>query len=217
MIFQIGQLREDAATRNTALPLVKKVPTSGPNHNDTFLCYEDEEGLRSDKNYFLRFYLNKDYNVDEEFLTFRMYLTNNQQTSLTGQFIQDITLDKGTGLLQIAIIFTPEDGVIHREIGIEMQNRQSAYIAEISGLEFYELGNLVDEIASNHGTSRGVMTLKRVGMQTVPGRFMNINGELIRMGQTGIYEVSDEVVITSLGFPYYGAEYITDYMFSKEE
>ena len=42
--------------------------------------------------------------------------------------------------------------------------------------------------------------LKQIGVQGPTGLLMNINGESIRIGRTGIYEINNGVTITSIGF-----------------
>lgn len=42
--------------------------------------------------------------------------------------------------------------------------------------------------------------LKQIGVQGPTGLLMNINGESIRIGRTGIYEINNGVTISSIGF-----------------
>lgn len=42
--------------------------------------------------------------------------------------------------------------------------------------------------------------LKQIGVQGPTGLLMNINGESIRIGRTGIYEINNGVTITAIGF-----------------
>lgn len=42
--------------------------------------------------------------------------------------------------------------------------------------------------------------LKQIGVQGPSGLLMNINGESIRIGRTGIYEINNGVNVTSIGF-----------------
>ena len=42
--------------------------------------------------------------------------------------------------------------------------------------------------------------LKQIGIQGSAGLLMNINGESIRIGRTGIYEINNGVTISSIGF-----------------
>jgi len=41
--------------------------------------------------------------------------------------------------------------------------------------------------------------LQKIGIQGQPGLMLNINGEEIRVGRTGIYEMLDDLEITFLG------------------
>lgn len=42
-------------------------------------------------------------------------------------------------------------------------------------------------------------TIKKIGIQGLPGTIMSINGEEIRIGYRGVYELLNDVIITSLG------------------
>lgn len=61
----------------------------------------------------------------------------------------------------------------------------------------YLITNIIDTFASTYGLTE----LIRIGVQGPTGLMMSINGEQIRIGKTGIYELNDiNIKITYLGF-----------------
>lgn len=61
----------------------------------------------------------------------------------------------------------------------------------------YLITNIIDTLASTYGLTE----LIRIGVQGPTGLMMSINGEQIRIGKTGIYELNDiNIKITYLGF-----------------
>lgn len=61
----------------------------------------------------------------------------------------------------------------------------------------YLMTNIIDTFASTYGLTE----LIRIGVQGPTGLMMSINGEQIKVGKTGIYELNDvNIKITYLGF-----------------
>lgn len=66
-------------------------------------------------------------------------------------------------------------------------------IIEISVCQIYKINNIL-------GNNSIPSTLTKIGIQGPPGMLMCINGEPIRIGPSGIYEIKNGYKITSLGF-----------------
>ena len=78
-----------------------------------------------------------------------------------------------------------EDGTYGRIINIEV--------------EYYEeIINVIDVYLNPVTGNAGI--LKQIGVQGPPGTLMCIEGEQIRIGRSGIYEINNGVVISFLGF-----------------
>lgn len=61
----------------------------------------------------------------------------------------------------------------------------------------YLITNIINTLASTYELTR----LTRIGVQGPTGLMMSINGEQIKIGKTGIYELNDvNIKITYLGF-----------------
>ena len=76
------------------------------------------------------------------------------------------------------------DDYYGRVIKIEIENFSLIY-------------NIMEKLSGSIG---GKNRLKQIGIQGPVGLLMNINGESIRIGRTGIYEINNGVTITSIGF-----------------
>lgn len=79
---------------------------------------------------------------------------------------------------------------------------------------FSEIVNTIDSFQINSQNT----ALSKVGIQGPPSLLMCINGEQIRIGKNGIYEISNSIQITFLGFiPKSASDYfIIDYEYGEE-
>ena len=63
--------------------------------------------------------------------------------------------------------------------------------------KFTEILNVIESIS---GSIDNKTALKQIGIQSRPGLLMSINGEGIKVGRSGIYEINNGVMISSIGF-----------------
>ncbi len=129
------------------------------------------------------------------------------QNSNDSQTIEDYTVPAGTGSMTFDIVFTPNATynlivfVLARttEDYNIIENSQYGRIMDITINEnnIYLMTNIIDTLASTYG----LVELIRIGVQGPTGLMMSINGEQIKVGKTGIYELNDiNIKITYLGF-----------------
>lgn len=129
------------------------------------------------------------------------------QNSTDSQTIEDYTVPAGTGSTTFDIVFTPNSTynlivfVLARttEDYNVIENSQHGRIMDITVNEnnIYLMTNIIDTLASTYGLTE----LIRIGVQGPTGLMMSINGEQIKVGKTGIYELNDiNIKITYLGF-----------------
>lgn len=129
------------------------------------------------------------------------------QNSNDSQTIEDYTVPAGTGYTTFDIVFTPN--AIYNLIVFVLsrttedyniiENSQYGRIMDITVNEnnIYLMTNIIDTLASTYGLTE----LIRIGVQGPTGLMMSINGEQIKVGKTGIYELNDvNIKITYLGF-----------------
>lgn len=129
------------------------------------------------------------------------------QNSNDSQTIEDYTVPAGTGSTTFDIVLTPNATynlivfVLARttEDYNVIENSQYGRIMDITVNEnnIYLMTNIIDTLASTYGLAE----LIRIGVQGPTGLMMSINGEQIKIGKTGIYELNDiNIKITYLGF-----------------
>lgn len=78
---------------------------------------------------------------------------------------------------------------------------------------FNQIVNLLNtKVRQKHG----VNTIIKLGVQSRPGTVMCINGEEIRIGRTGFYEINSGVEINYFGFGAELKDFIFDYVYDME-
>lgn len=116
------------------------------------------------------------------------------------QYIKSVTFPMGDGedegiFVDIEFIFQPF--TIYDTICFELVRERTDYLnpreACIIYQELSEIQNLIETQSLGNGKS-----LKKIGVQTKPSALMAINGEEIRVGKSGIYELREDLIpITS--------------------
>lgn len=80
----------------------------------------------------------------------------------------------------------------------------SGRIAKIDIIEFAEINNIIDIIDIDY--------LTKIGIQGPPSLLMCINGQQIRLGRNGIYEINNGIHINFVGFvPHENDYFLMDY------
>lgn len=74
------------------------------------------------------------------------------------------------------------------------------YYGRVVKIDIENFSLIYNIMNSLSGSIGGKNRLKQIGIQGPVGLLMNINGESIRIGRTGIYEINNGVTITSIGF-----------------
>ena len=142
--------------------------------------------LEASKNYYFHGKIKR--NVSET-QVFYIYLINEQDTSLTAnqQFLKTITIQSGTGWVDIELIFTPFvnfDTILFKlQRSVVDYDVNTCRYPTIIYQELSEINNLL--------TFLNIKSLYKMGVQSRPGFLMCINGEEIRTGRSGIYELKD--------------------------
>lgn len=86
---------------------------------------------------------------------------------------------------------------------------KSGRIMDIQILDFYIINNIITDYLKSHYTD--LQQLKKIGIQGPPGLMFTIDGEEIRLGKTGIYELyNDKIRISYLGFVIKESSYFPD-------
>ena len=218
MSFKIGQFREDM--RNDYLTQItpfssKKILTTSSNtvgsmkFNDFILFIN--EGFNYQKSYYISFYIPRSSleqtftislgNVDDEDqISTEQYLKtfyipayqNNYQgnnENINKRIFFEIVFNSNINFNSIIIKLnrTFEDYQLLQEDGT------IGRIFSIENPQCYEIKNIISNLT-------GVTQIEKLGVQAKPGLLMCINGEEIRVGPSGIYEIKNGYKVTFIGF-----------------
>lgn len=135
-------------------------------------------------------------------------LVNTNKTIDNIQRVKTIEVEAGSGFAVFEMILSPSDNHIYDRILFELEREYADYnienpdgsfgrkmSVEIDRLdEIYNVINYLNPSIENKGR------LKQIGIQSVPGLIMSINGEEIRVGRSGLYEIKSGIEITFIGF-----------------
>lgn len=175
----------------------------------------------SDGSIFLRVAL-KRFSRDTK-VTVKLTKSNASALDTTGvQTITHLTIPAGSTTEEINtalvydIVITPSDSydqvvfAIDRD-GQDITGIPRAWIpsSSFSIQSFGFISNIVTVLDIDNQTK-----LKQVGIQGRPGLQLCVNGEMIRVGRTGIYEINHGIDITFIGFiPEETDHFIMDYQY----
>lgn len=127
------------------------------------------------------------------------------QTNNT-QFIDTVIVSEGAGKETFEMIIQPNanydaiDFTLSRSaIEYNTINDDGSYGREATVVveKLTEVLNIIESIS---GAIDNKTSLKQIGVQARPGMLMTINGEGIKVGRSGIYEINNGVVVNSIGF-----------------
>lgn len=158
------------------------------------------------KSYYIRFKIYKQ--TTKQFITVR--LVNTEKTSDNVQTIENLEIDAGNAddYSIFELVLSPNDNHTYNQIYFELNrelidyntlNTDGTYgrkiILTIDNLsEIYNIINFLQTSIENKGV------LKQIGVQGPPGLLMSINGEAIRVGRSGLYEINNGINTSFIGF-----------------
>ena len=158
------------------------------------------------KSYYIRFKIYKQ--TTKQFITVR--LVNTEKTSDNVQTIENLEIDAGNAddYSIFELVLSPNDNHTYNQIYFELNrelidydtlNTDGTYgrkiIFTIDNLsEIYNVIDFLQTFIENKGV------LKQIGVQGPPGLLMSINGEAIRVGRSGLYEINNGINTSFIGF-----------------
>ena len=158
------------------------------------------------KSYYIRFKIYKQ--TTKQFITVR--LVNTEKTNDNVQTIENLEIDAGNAndYSIFELVLSPNDNHTYNQIYFELNrelidyetlNADGTYgrkiILTIDNLS--EIYNVIDFLQTSI-ENKGV--LKQIGVQGPPGLLMSINGEAIRVGRSGLYEINNGINTSFIGF-----------------
>ena len=178
----------------------------------------EQDGIRA-KNYYIRFRIYKKANPQ----TFIIKLINTNKQTDNIQNLRTIIVDAGreTEYNTYEIVIPPNNN--YNQIKFELQRELEDYnkknsdgtygrICKIEVIRLDEIYNVIDYLTTIINKS----ALLQIGVQSAPGLLMCINGEEIRVGRSGLYEILNGYKVTFIGFivePNDNKHFMLDYQY----
>ena len=182
------------------------------------------QALTSDgkqRSYYLRFKVFKQETAQK--ITIRLVNTTKTQDNV--QTIENIEIPAGnTNDFDIfELVLSPNDNHTYNQIYFELNRELIDYnILKPDGTYGREMHILIDRLDEIYNVINFLQTsienkgkLKQIGVQGPPGLLMSINGEAIRIGRSGLYEINNGINTSFIGFIIEADEkyFILDYQY----
>lgn len=167
------------------------------------------------------------------YLNFKIQTLDSSQTFyLKLQKVSDTRIEKEQFIKTIVVPQDPEEVYISFEVIIAPNSTYNQLIWELQRTrEDYTVHEGEDQINGrrtfvevesfgtvNNKINSSISPLAKIGIQGPPSLLMCINGEQIRIGKSGIYEINNSIPITFVGFiPKENDYFIVDYEYGEED
>ena len=161
--------------------------------------------VNSTYSYYLRFEVAQRADLPQDFI---VKLKSDEVSVDNVQEVRRLSVKKGTGRTTFELIFNPNS--TYNQIVFELErladdfylsngDGKSGRIMNVNILSFERITNVITGYLSQHYS--GLTSLKKIGIQGPPGMMFVIDGEEIKIGRSGIYELyNDNINITYIGF-----------------
>ncbi len=208
-MYQIGQVRRNqinsySTSINYSLGLIRN-EDSAINFYDPCIYLAGASVVTSLNSYYLKFEVMQMINSPQNF-TIKLKNSGIEVDNI--HIVRNFNVKKGMESTVFELIFNPNSNYneiifeldrLALDFNISNPDGTSGRIMNVRILDFYMVNNII----SNNLSSMflGLTTLKKIGIQGPPGLLFVIDGEEMRIGRTGIYELyDDEIVISYIGF-----------------
>lgn len=208
-MYQIGQLRRNQIdSYSTALSyrqgLIRN-ENSIIDFYDQCMYLSGANIVSSIYSYYLKFEVTQLSEVTQEF---SIKLQSDEVTVDNIQNVRSFVVKQGIDKTTFELIFTPNSN--YNQIVFELKRLALDFytdngdgtwgrIMKIKILQFDRVVNVISSyLAKNYA---GMTSLKKIGIQGPPGLLFCIDGEEIRIGRSGIYELyNEDINISYMGF-----------------
>ena len=213
--YTLNNLRVKSSLSEGVTFIDKGIDLSG---NNILQALTNDKKQRS---YYIRFKIFK--LTTKQTITVR--LVNTEKTEDNVQTIESIEIAAGNinDYSTFELILSPNDTHTYNQIYFElnrelvdynMKHEDDTYgrIINIAIDRLDEIYNVIDYLQTSIDNKN---TLKQIGVQGPPGLLMSINGEAIRIGRSGLYEINNGVNTNFIGFIVENNEkyFILDYQY----
>lgn len=203
--FRRSQVKEEDGFITDIIYNIASLDTPSPligelYFEDKKLILNNGQGFDSEStSYYLRFSIAKKENTEQE-ITVKMF--NSHKDEDNEQTIETVKIDKGSEdeYVTFEIVLSPNN--LYNEIHFILTRTMDDYQneARIINLRIDKFGTINNIITQLSSAIHGKSILKQIGIQSAPGLGMCINGEMIRVGRSGLYEIRNGVEIYFIGF-----------------
>lgn len=221
MAFNLGQFRRDQKDTSfyttdlsyTLEDLVTSTDSKLINYLDKQLRIDG--GIKHGENYYLRLRIYKiaDYNTENVAQQIEVTLENSSEADNETQYIDTFRIPKGSQKTYSVFEMILSPNGTYNQVKFALQRNEKDYQTPHKDDKYYgrtmkieieacaKINNLCGNSYVNNGIKINVPeTLTKIGIQGPPGLLMCINGEAIRIGPSGIYEINNGYKVTFLGF-----------------
>ena len=213
--YTLNDLRVESSLSTGVVFIDKGIDLEG----DNILQALTSDGKQ--RSYYIRFKVFKLDTVQK--ITIR--LVNTEKTTDNTQLIEDIEISAGnpTDYDIFELVLSPNDNHTYNQIYFELNrelidyntlNQDGTYgrIITIAIDRLDKIYNVIDFLQTSIENKNA---LKQIGVQGPPGLLMSINGEAIRIGRSGLYEINNGINTTFIGFIIEADEkyFILDYQY----
>lgn len=151
-------------------------------------------------------------------------LVNTNKTKDNEQTLETITIEQGNknDFATFEIVIPPNQSynqiqfVLNRVlIDYNNENEDGTYGRKVN-MEILKLKEIYNVIDSLNPAIENTGRLKQIGVQSAPGLLMSIDGEAVRVGRSGIYEINNGISVSFIGFivePNDNKYFILDYQY----
>ena len=213
--YTLNNLRVKSSLSEGVTFIDKGIDLSG---NNILQALTNDKKQRS---YYIRFKIFK--LATKQTITVR--LVNTEKTEDNVQTIESIEIAAGnTNDYSIfELVLSPNDNHTYNQIYFELNRELIDYnILKPDGTYGREMHILIDRLDEIYNVINFLQTsienkgkLKQIGVQGPPGLLMSINGEAIRIGRSGLYEINNGINTSFIGFIIEADEkyFILDYQY----
>ena len=222
MSYQIGQFRrpqmlsyyneigEEYITQELKQTSVQYGDTQSLVFQNPCITLSNRGILTSQNFYYLRFKVKR---RNDSIQRFYLKLQNSDDSGIQDQqqqqIIDEFKVEQGEGYTYFETILAPNttyDQIVWQlrrtilDYSIQEDANGNIRIGRIMqiGIESYaQIKNVIDFLQQNYTNLKG---LAKIGVQGPPSLLMCINGEQIRIGKSGIYELNNGIAVSFIGF-----------------
>ena len=225
MSYSIGQYIRNSSFNYLNNRNYQKVEINTPRIDNSQSYFKDyaielingnDNSFNYGSNYYIRIGIRRT-SVNQDII---IGLRQNKEDTTNSQTLDTITIPANIGdtVNEIAIIeiaFSPNTSC--SQFTIMLQRTSEDYTKGGRILDIVDSEIIVADIVNiMNNLSTGIHQLTKIGVQGPPGLLMCINGQPIRIGPSGIYEIKNNYKITSIGFVVFNNDskyFILDYQY----